>query len=77
MKSRVKLVNGPLSGLEVETENPEFIDFLDSKDGKVRRYTRGNFAVFVKEWPDKETRDKEVFGDHTSGPGQLGEDDSS
>jgi hypothetical protein len=75
---KIRLVDGPLSGKEVEVPGQEAVDLLDNTNNKVRRYWIPTFAFFVKEWETLEDHDKEVYSSDTpAGTGQLGEDDIS
>lgn len=76
---RIKLINGPLHGLDFPIEEgygSEFLDFLDNNNGMVRRYRRTESAFFVKEWSNKEIYDQEMKADNTARSGQLREDDA-
>lgn len=66
-KKVIKLLNGPLHGMEWPGDEREFIDLMENTTGKVRRYRRSDTAMFVKEWESKEEYDKEVHPDHPAG----------
>lgn len=59
----LKLMNGPLHGLEIDSRTvPPYVDLLDQSSGKVRRYSVHPFVMFSKEWSTMEEYRKENSG---------------
>lgn len=57
----IRMMNGPLAGLELPVmHGGPYLDFLDAKSGKIRRYFRPAHATFVKEWENREDYDREI-----------------
>jgi hypothetical protein len=58
---KIKLINGPLHGMELDSKKGDpYIVLLEKTTGKVRRYRRGDFAFFEKEWPSVDAYEKEI-----------------